>query len=649
MPERIDADRVIVTGRSAGNQFPRTQATIQYRFEADGTGPDGPFDIDGSVYGRDIRFRGPGTVGGPVLGRGDITLSNEETSPQRFFGGLHANGNLGCDGPRRPPINSPIDDVRKSLYVVRGDVVARNVVLRNAVVFGSIRATNITLEHCIVFGQLVAKERCTVACSTIMAYQAPKVELRGPCAFFFASGESHSAPEWLDYTDSVGRKWPWSAKFYPLTRRSADFPIGNRPWRDGDASPDTLLVHADWVRTEVVEVHQKAGSAEALETHKERYVLSIGPRALDFASIEASVLTTAWLFGSALEWGHYAEPTREEVRRRVTARCSPQEAHAFDIATVREPLHVERIPTDGTPSTQSVPGVTAASMRAPTGAGISSPVVGVSKPVVVGRPAAPTSWNSGLPTQSADQPASPPLAAKADISQAGPAADPMVSPTETPATGGAYTNAPSSPSRVPVKPPSTGSQVIKSAEDDPTQKSAHRPTEAPAPLPAPAVSHMEDTAVRVPSTRASMPTLMHFSRPPATSTEATSTNSPAPPIPRRVSTPTLLQIAPPSIPPTEDSRPSAGPDLPEPPAGTQAAPTQSINEPSSEDILALFGAFKSTMQSIGLDGNNLKFLEFSENARRAWARAAEQLPGRSIRLVPFPKDGRVSLRVEVVH
>lgn len=357
MTERIDADRIVVTGRSAGSHFPRTQAVMQYRFEADGSSPEGPFDIDGSLYGRDIRFRGPGTVRGPVLGRGDITLSNASSRPQRFLGGLHSSGNVGCDGARRPPEESLVEDINHALYVIRGDVVARNVVLRDAIVFGSVRAANVSVEYCVVFGQVVATEQCTISCSTVMAYQAPVVELQGPCAFFFASGESLKLPSWTPHKDSLGRVWPWSAQLYPLKSTVRQGGLTNRPWRDGEAPAPTALVTTDWVRATVVE--QDSPGREGTPdkgVSGERYVLTAAARALDFSTIESSVTTIAWLFGSALEWEHYSERTREEVTRRVSARCSAQEARAFELATVRE-LQREASSQKGSPGGPVAPSV----------------------------------------------------------------------------------------------------------------------------------------------------------------------------------------------------------------------------------------------------------------------------------------------------
>jgi len=406
-------------------------------------------------------------------------------------------------------------------HVVRGDIVARNVVLRNALVFGSIRATNISVEQCIVFGQVVAKEKCSVACSTLMAYQAPKIDLIGPCCFFFASGESKALPEWQDYKDCQGRIWPWSVELYPLMRGDSDSPLGNRPWRGDVPLARNQLMRSDWVRADVAESsHQRANQA-AVERLSQRYVLSIGPRALDFASIEASVLTTAWLFGSALEWGHYAEPTREEVRRQVTARCSAQELIAFDLATARD---------------------------LPRAAG---------NPQVRVRPLAPR------PTPLASPGQTPPNSA---------VRTPAAVPRPEPAAARAGSAPPGTPPQQPPAPPDVAPPPV--------------PPWKPAPLPA---------ALATPQTQPST-------------------------VPANASAATPAAI---SVPP--------------------------LSEPSSDDMLALFAAYRAALQAAGLDVEHTKFLEFSAHARRAWARAAEQLPGKAFRLVPVVKDDRVGFRVEIAR
>ena len=471
MTERIDADRIVVTGRSAGSHFPRNQAAMQYRFEADGASSEGPFEIDGSVYGRDIRFRGPGTVRGPVLGRGDITLANASKRPQRFLGGLHSSGNIGCDGARRSPEESLVDDVRHALYVIRGDVVARNVVLRDAIVFGSVRGANVSLEYCVVFGQVVTTEQCVIACSTVMAYQAPKVELQGPCAFFFASGESHKLPLWTSHKDSLGRVWPWSAQLYSLKSKMHQEGLTNRPWRDGDASTETALVPTDWVRTEIVEPEpgEREGSGTK-ERSDVRYVLTAAARALDFSTIETSVTTIAWLFGSALEWEHYSEKTREEVTRRVAARCSSQEAKAFDLATARELQ-------PGMSSPMGVQGGTVGPWVSP--GRVASPVPLQGSPPTAPNPTGP---NPTAPPVLSIQPPRP-SAVAAPVSGSG-----------VPTAGGPGPRAPSTP-RVTPAPPTAPSDATRMATSSPAPAGvppgppeSHRPSVMPAPSAAPPIA-----------------------------------------------------------------------------------------------------------------------------------------------------------------
>ena len=127
MAERVDGDRITVTGYSGGSHFPREQKQMNFNWEADGTSTEGPFQIDGSVYGRSMRFIGEGTVTGSILGRGDVKLENHTEGKQRFMSGLSVNGNLVAKSRGGALQESLVGDLTKADYILRGDVLATNV------------------------------------------------------------------------------------------------------------------------------------------------------------------------------------------------------------------------------------------------------------------------------------------------------------------------------------------------------------------------------------------------------------------------------------------------------------------------------------------------------------------------------------------
>ena len=335
MAERTDGDRITVTGYSGGSHFPREQKQLNYTWEADGSSKDGPFKIDGSTYGRSMRFIGPGMVTGSVLGRGDVKLDNHSDGKQHFLSGLSVNGNLVSKSRGSALQDSLMGDVNKADYVLRGDVLATNVVLENAIVFGNIEANKIHVTSCIVFGALIAKEKLTVTASTLLYYHAPEVVFEGPCMMVNAMGESNEPPVFATYEDGAGTLWDPDLRFYPVLRGDkGSEPLANRPWAaKGDAyDAAALYPETDWVRVDVESVEDKPGSKPT----DERHVLTISGRALNFKALEDHLDDIYRLLNSGLEFEHYHPNTQQEVRRVWDDICTDEERQLMN--TVNAPL-----------------------------------------------------------------------------------------------------------------------------------------------------------------------------------------------------------------------------------------------------------------------------------------------------------------------
>lgn len=335
MSERQDGDRIIVTGYSAGCHFPRTQAMSQFRFEADGLSPEGPFAIEGSIYGRDLRFRGPGAVNGPVLGRGDIAMQNQSDKPQRFLGGLHANGNIVCQSRAVPLEQSLSGDIKQARFVIVGDVIGEHVLLEDTLVFGSVRGRSVRLKSCIVFGYVVASERAVISASTVLAFDARELRLEGPCLFLHALGACDAAPELADFVDGSGKSWPVDLRYYPALRGDGGG-LSNRPWApptSGHAS--ARLVAADFVRVDAEKVLREHQGAAVVErpVAVQRYVFTVAGRALNFARLVEPLQRLTWMLKTALEFSHYSAVDRAWVRVEWRASCTSDESFALDHAT----------------------------------------------------------------------------------------------------------------------------------------------------------------------------------------------------------------------------------------------------------------------------------------------------------------------------
>jgi hypothetical protein len=335
MCERKDGDRIIVTGYSAGSHFPRTQAATQYRFGADGSSREGPFYIDGSVYGRDVRMRGPGTVVGPLLGRGDITLHNHGPTPQRLLGGIHCSGNAGCISRGGQLPKSLVGSVEAADYAVRGDVVAEHVSLENAVVFGNVRGRQVRLTQCIVFGQVIAKEAAVISASTILSYHAPSVRFEGPCCLLFSSGLSERPPQFEPFKDGAQRVWDCDLRFFPVLRTLGHTGVSFRPWDNVAKRNESKLVREDWVRVDVMQDVAKIrdGKMVTQRVPSERYVLSVAGRALNFAQVQESLAHLSWMLQTVLEFDHYHPKAQQAVRAKWKEQCTPDEIVLVALAT----------------------------------------------------------------------------------------------------------------------------------------------------------------------------------------------------------------------------------------------------------------------------------------------------------------------------
>ncbi len=417
MSEKVEGDRLVVSGRSAGSHFPRKQAETQQRFEADGTGREGPFHIEGSVYGRQLRFRGAGTVLGSVLGRGDVTFAEPGRAPARFLGGLHASGNVVSEPTRRGHLQSLLASVDHAAIVVRGDVIGDQVSLVDAVVFGNVRGRRVRLARCIVFGQVIADESAVLAASTVLAYEAPTVRFEGPCCVVFVAGTSVEVPVFAPYVDELGAELPCAVMFLPAMRALGGIALSHRSWEPGaGALAGARLVPADWVRAPVDTTVRRLrdGKVEARTVVAERYVLSIGGRALNFAPLVSQFGHFTWLVRTAFEFEHYAPQVQASTRAHWAERCTPDERCLVTHATAVEPL---------------LAAVVAPAVRpAPVGVGVAaaSPV-GVAKAPVAPPPVPPVSASRPPPVA----PVPSPIAASAPPAARPAPARPSVPPTPT--------------------------------------------------------------------------------------------------------------------------------------------------------------------------------------------------------------------------
>jgi hypothetical protein len=378
----MQGDRLVVTGRSSGSHFPRKQEAINQRYEADGTTSAGPFFIEGSIYGRDMRFHGPGAVLGPVLGRGDITLEpSEGKGPQRFLGGLHtASGNIGCVARTSGYRGSLMASIENTGVVVRGDVIGDQVSLVDAVVFGNVRGRRVRLTRCIVFGNVIAEEGAVIGSSTVIGYDSKgEVRFEGPSSMIFPMGTSVDAPAFVPSIDEAGVELGCSVMFLPALLGQGSPSLVFRPrldttgaasdgsWRataedlsTGDAGVLGSALHpVDWVRHPVDTTVRKLRGREFVEElfPSERYIISLGGRALDFQAVVPTLHHVTWMLKTAIEYDHYSPVNQTRTEAAWKERCRPDELRLLQWATSKEPPARD-------PSTKDAP-----ALRRPAGRG----------------------------------------------------------------------------------------------------------------------------------------------------------------------------------------------------------------------------------------------------------------------------------------
>jgi hypothetical protein len=377
MSERRDGDRIVVSGYSAGSHFPRTQAATQYRLELDGLSKEGAFHVDGAVYGRDLRLRGPGAVLGPILGRGDVALENHSGQVQRLMAGLHANGNVVARS-RGAPLGSLLGrGLAGADYVIRGDVVAEHVSLENAVVFGNVRGRRVRLTACLVLGQVLATEEAVVSASTLFAYETPSIRFEGPCCALHALGSSDVPPSFADFTDGAGKRWPLQIVFYPSLFARSDGALMHRP--EGQGVHEFAQLHAaDWVRVDAIKLRRRVQGERVVEERVpvERYVLSIAGRALNFKEISSHIERLTWMLKTVLEFEHYHPNVRQRLQREWVERCKADERVLLELS-LAPPAH---------PGSRGAAGAGAPPSPALTAIGPSAPSAGAARPAPASMP-----------------------------------------------------------------------------------------------------------------------------------------------------------------------------------------------------------------------------------------------------------------------
>ncbi len=342
-------DRQIVTGEYAGSIFPREERTVSMALRLDGR--TAPFLVEGSVYARELEAVGTGVVRGPVLVRGDVTLTNTSTKGcQRFLAGLSTRGHLQAISAPVPLAESLTGRADAARFVIRGEVIADSVRLSNTIVFGNVRAKRVVLDSCIVLGAIIATETAEVGSSVFASVDGEAVSLLGPCSCFLASGVSRTPYVFGRHRDALQVLHDFSLRHLALCRSTA---AGCGFGRSGDgkfganrsvsctehaksACPysQVMLTTGDFVH---VEGHRSVTRVEGTQhvTTEQAvpiYVLSIAGRALNFQAVADDANLIGSVMRAVLEFDHYDDVSRQQAQQEWSQELSADEIALLSLA-----------------------------------------------------------------------------------------------------------------------------------------------------------------------------------------------------------------------------------------------------------------------------------------------------------------------------
>lgn len=328
---QVEGNTIKITGYNHGSHFPSSKDEIFRFWVADGTSSAGPFQILGSVYGREPKFYGPGEVEGSILGRGTITLENKSKDVQRFLSGMMCNASIITTFDPQPieeTLTASLDNVR---YVFRGNVQAQNKVeLSNAIIFGNIKATTISLHNCIVVGMIGDQntEQVDIHASTIMHYQTKNVNFFGPCTLLEGLGTSLDFPGQQPLMIPGHGAFDCDIRFYPLYREVPGFQLGNKNWLSQEHWSEEyqsakIFLDKD-VKEKVVEI----------DSREEKYhMLSLGGRILDLSKVEKSIKNFRLMLQQGLEFFHYSPEYKSVAQQSWADNLTEDEQRLMKLLT----------------------------------------------------------------------------------------------------------------------------------------------------------------------------------------------------------------------------------------------------------------------------------------------------------------------------
>jgi len=206
---------------------------------------------------------------------------------------------------------------------------------------------------------VIAEEGAVIGSSTVIGYDSKgEVRFEGPSSMIFPMGTSVEAPAFVPGVDETGLELGCSVMFLPALLAQGSQALVFRPRLDttGAASDSTWRATAedlstgdagvlgsglhpvDWVQHPVDTTVRKLRGREVVEelVPSERYIISLGGRALDFQAIVPTLHHVTWLLKTAIEYDHYSPVNQTRTEAAWRERCRPDELKLLQWATSKE-------------------------------------------------------------------------------------------------------------------------------------------------------------------------------------------------------------------------------------------------------------------------------------------------------------------------
>lgn len=300
-----------IQGEHAASVFPTRHEELRRLVRLTGT-----FRLDGGIFAHDIVVDGTGTVRGPVYARQEtvLHLPVDEDKSIRFNSGVGARKAITCRVPRERAERASLRAGARPPLFVLGSVFADSVNLCDALVVGNIEGRNVNVARSIVIGSIRADNDATIADTTLLSFQAGRVELRGHNSLWLPYGIAQTEITFVPDANVRYLALCRSAPHGCATRdshqiRCDKFATGKCPSQGPEFPYGDILLGPEDIREEAAD----SGTVK---------ILTLAPRILNMDAVNSQVRRVEDFVRAALIFEHLDRESQEIV---LNGSLQPQE------------------------------------------------------------------------------------------------------------------------------------------------------------------------------------------------------------------------------------------------------------------------------------------------------------------------------------